>query len=85
MATQDKPITNLKLKLVGEDGNAFSIMGRARQLLRRNGRADLIEQFTKECTSGSYENLLALCCALSYVASFCFSSYLLALGPPFTT
>ena len=59
MATQDKPITNLKLKLVGEDGNAFSIMGRARQLLRRNGRVDLIEQFTKECTSGSYENLLA--------------------------
>lgn len=61
MATQDKPITNLQLKLVGEDGNAFSIMGRARQLLRRNGRADLIEQFTKECTSGSYENLLATC------------------------
>ena len=61
MATQDKPITNLKLKLVGEDGNAFMIMGRARQLLRRNGRADLIEQFTKECTSGSYENLLATC------------------------
>ena len=24
MATQDKPITNLKLKLVGEDGNAFN-------------------------------------------------------------
>ena len=61
MATQDKPITNLKLKLVGEDGNAFMIMGRARQLLRRNGRADLIEQFTKECTSASYENLLATC------------------------
>ena len=60
MATE-KPITNLKLKLVGEDGNAFMIMGRARQLLRRNGRADLIEQFTKECTSGSYENLLATC------------------------
>ena len=37
------------------------IMGRARQALRRNGRADLIEQFTKECTSGSYDNLLATC------------------------
>ena len=61
MATQQEPITNLKLKLVGEDGNAFSIMARARQLLRRNGRADLIEQFTKECTSGSYDNLLATC------------------------
>ena len=61
MATQQEPITNLKLKLVGEDGNAFSIMARARQLLRRNGRADLIEQFTKECTSGNYDNLLATC------------------------
>ena len=61
MATQQEPITNLKLKLVGEDGNAFMIMGRARQLLRRNGRADLIEQFTKECTSGSYDHLLATC------------------------
>ena len=61
MATQQEPITNLKLKLVGEDGNAFSIMARARQLLRRNGRADLIEQFTKECTSGDYDNLLATC------------------------
>lgn len=61
METQQEPITNLKLKLVGEDGNAFSIMARARQLLRRNGRADLIEQFTKECTSGNYDNLLATC------------------------
>ena len=61
MATHQEPITNLKLKLVGEDGNAFSIMARARQLLRRNGRADLIEQFTKECTSGNYDNLLATC------------------------
>jgi len=57
MGTQQEPITNIKLKLVGEDGNAFSIMGRARQALRRNGRADLIEQFTKECTSGDYSHL----------------------------
>ena len=61
MATQQEPITNLKLKLVGEDGNAFSIMARARQPLRRNGRADLIEPFTNECTSGSYDHLLATC------------------------
>lgn len=62
MATQQQePITDIRLKLVGEDGNANSIMGRARQALRRNGRADLIEQFTKECTSGNYDNLLATC------------------------
>ena len=61
MATQQEPITNLKLKLVGEDGNAFMIMARARQLLRRNGRADLIERFTRECTSGDYDNRRATC------------------------
>ena len=62
MATQQQePITDIRLKLVGEDGNAFMIMGRAMQALRRNGRADLIEQFTKECTSGNYDNLLATC------------------------
>ena len=62
MATQQQePITDIRLKLVGEDGNAFMIMGRARLALRRNGRADLIEQFTKECTSGNYDNLLATC------------------------
>ena len=62
MATQQQePITDIRLKLVGEDGNAFMIMGRARRALRRNGRADLIEQFTKECTSGNYDNLLATC------------------------
>lgn len=60
-AQQQEPITDIRLKLVGEDGNVFMIMGRARQALRRNGRADLIEQFTKECTSGNYDNLLATC------------------------
>jgi len=40
--------------------NAFSIMGRARQALRRNGRSDLIEAYTKEATSGDYTNLLGV-------------------------
>ena len=57
----NKPITNIKLKLVGEDGNAYAIMGRACRELRRNGRADLIEEFSKECTSGDYNNLLSTC------------------------
>ena len=60
-AAAKTPITDIKLKLVGEDGNAFAVMGRARQALRRNGRSDLIEAFTKECTSGDYNNLLATC------------------------
>ena len=49
------------VRLVGEDGNAFSIMGRVRKALRRAGREDLVEPFTKEATSGNYANLLATC------------------------
>ena len=57
----NEPITNIHLKLTGEDGNAFFILGRARQALRRARRSDLWEQFHKEATSGDYTNLLATC------------------------
>ena len=55
-------VTGLALKMVGEDGNAFSILGRARATLRRNGMADRIEEFTKSATSGDYQQLIATCC-----------------------
>ena len=57
----NEPITNIHLKLTGEDGNAFFVLGRARQALRRARRSDLWEQFNKEATSGDYTNLLATC------------------------
>ena len=57
----NEPITNIHLKLTGEDGNAFFILGRARQALRRARRSDLWEQFHREATSGDYQNLLATC------------------------
>ena len=57
----NEPITNIHLKLTGEDGNAFFILGRARQALRRARRSDLWEQFNNEATSGDYTNLLATC------------------------
>ena len=59
------PITDVKVKLVGEDGNAFSIIGRVRRELRRAGRADLVEEFTKEATSGDYNKVLQT--AMKYV------------------
>lgn len=54
--------TGISLKLVGEDGNAFAILGRARAALRSNGRASDIEKFTSEATSGDYVHLLVVCC-----------------------
>lgn len=48
-----------QLQLVGMDGNAFSILGRARQAWRRAGND--MDEWTKihaEATSGDYNHLL---------------------------
>ena len=51
----DRPV----LVLVGEDGNAFNILGRARQALRLAGRGDEWTTFEVEATSADYQHLLA--------------------------
>lgn len=52
-------LTDLIVKLVGEDGNAFAILGRVRATLRKGGYPqEFIEQFTKEATAGDYDHLL---------------------------
>ena len=48
----------ITIPLVGEDGNAFSILGRVHRVMRRNGLRDW-EEFRAEATSGNYDNLLA--------------------------
>jgi len=54
--------TGIKVKLVGEDGNAFYILGKVRQALRRGGKGkEFIDAFTAEATSGDYYHLLATC------------------------
>ena len=54
--------TDIKVKLVGEDGNAFAILGRCRQALARARRLDLWDEFHKEATSADYNHLLATVC-----------------------
>ena len=54
--------TDIKVKLVGEDGNAFAILGRCRQALARARRLNLWNEFHKEATSGDYNHLLATVC-----------------------
>ena len=54
--------TDIAVKLVGEDGNAFAILGRCYQALVRARRRDLWEEFRKEATSGDYNHLLATVC-----------------------
>ena len=50
--------TNVRVKLVGKDGNAFAIMGRVRQALRKAGHADLVDEYLEEATAGDYNHLL---------------------------
>ena len=55
-----EPKTRPTVKLVGEDGNAFSIMGRVRKALIRAGMHDEAEAFMAEATSGDYDHLLGV-------------------------
>jgi len=53
------PITNVKVKLVGTDGNAFAIIGRVMQAMRRaKVEYSIIEAYKKEALSGDYDKLL---------------------------
>ena len=54
------PKTDIRVRLTGEDGNIFFILGRVREALRRGGRADLVAEATVAVTSSrSYAEALA--------------------------
>jgi len=51
---------NIRVKLIGEDGNAFAILGRVKRALKRGGVPQAeINQYFEEATSGDYNHLLA--------------------------
>jgi hypothetical protein len=54
---------NIKVKLVGTDGNAFALIGKVKQALR-DKKVPVEEQkkFVEEAMSGDYDHLLATCC-----------------------
>jgi len=48
-----------ELELVGQDGNAFFILGRAKGAMRKAGWSkELQEEVMNEATSGDYDKLL---------------------------
>lgn len=53
-----------EVELVGQDGNAFAIMGRIRQAWQRNrnieNRQEIIKEYLERAQSGDYNNLLAV-------------------------
>jgi len=53
--------TGIPLPMVGHDGNAFAILGKARQALIDHDRADLVDRFIAEARAGDYDHLLQTC------------------------
>ena len=51
---------NIKVKLLGNDGNAFYILGTVKRALEKAGYKDLAKQYMKEATIGDYNHLLAV-------------------------
>lgn len=51
----------VKVKLIGKDGNAFMILGRVTEAMKKKGYGDLVEQFREEAMSGDYNKVLQTC------------------------
>jgi hypothetical protein len=54
--------TNVTVKLVGEDGNAFNILGKVNSALKKNGFYKEASEFMAEATKGDYNHLLKTAC-----------------------
>ena len=58
---QGIPYTNAVVKLIGEDGNAFTIIGLVRRGIRNSNHPELEKAFMGEATQGDYGHLLQTC------------------------
>lgn len=53
---------DVNVQLVGTDGNAFALMARVRDGIKRaGGTKEDQKAFVKEATAGDYDHLLATC------------------------
>ena len=50
-----------KYNLVGQDGNAFALMGYTANALKKEGLSDLIKEMQTEARSGDYSHLVCVC------------------------
>lgn len=58
----DVKYPEIHVQLVGLDGNAFVILGRCFDAMRKAGLSkEERDSFRKEATSGNYDHLLATC------------------------
>ena len=47
-----------KVTLIGEDGNAFAILGKVKKALQKAGLKEEAKKYMEEAMSGDYDNLL---------------------------
>jgi len=59
------PKTDITVQLVGQDGNAFAVLGAVSKALRRGGHSDLVDAYMSEAMSGDYDHLLQV--SMEYV------------------
>ena len=50
-----------KYDLVGQDGNAFALMGYTARALRNEGLGSLVSEMQSKATSGDYNHLICVC------------------------
>ena len=53
------PKTDIKVRIIGADGNVFNLLSICRRALIRAGKYELWNEFYKEATSGDYNHALA--------------------------
>ena len=63
-----EPKTDVEVSLVGNDGNAFAVLGQVSKALKRAGHGDLVKEFMKEAMSGNYDHLLTTCMKYVHVS-----------------
>lgn len=52
------PKTNVKVSLVGKDGNAFAVLGAVKNAMVKAGLVKESKEFMNEAMSGDYNHLL---------------------------
>ena len=50
--------TEIEVKLLGQNGNAFYILGAVTKAMKMAGFGELAEQYKKEAMAGDYDHLL---------------------------
>lgn len=59
-------IKKVPCKLLGEDGNAFAILGRVAKALKKGGQGHLVVEFQAKAMSGDYDHLLRTALEYTY-------------------